>query len=148
MSGALTSAFQCRRDSRTTQSLADNLVRKDFRREYLVKQKIHQDGYFSKLGGEKYSYKECMTGLAQSMPCRRVKVTKAQRRKGTELKKITNKEGLLDDRIAGLLDYWIGGLIRLRRINGLLRIKELCKSHHMGKIRNAYSEFFFKIQHL
>jgi hypothetical protein len=46
------------------------------------------------------------------------------------------------------MDYWIAGLIRLRRINGLLQIKELCKNHHMGKIRNAYSEIFLKIQPL
>ncbi len=33
-------------------------------------------------------------------------------------------------------------------INGLLQIKELCKSHHMGRIGNAYFEIFLKIQHL
>ncbi len=41
--------------------------------------------------------------------------------------------------IIGLLDCWI---------NGLLQIKELCKNHHVGKIRNAYSEIFLKIQYL
>jgi hypothetical protein len=43
------------------------------------------------------------------------------------------------------MDYWIAGLIRLRRINGLLQIKEICNNHHMGKIRNAYFEIFLKI---